>query len=448
MIALRLQEAATALSADNIRQRLSRALKEYFEPSGKWAYVIDVFGDDESGDVVYAEDGCLYRAAYTIDSEAGTATIAFDASVEVVPRISYDVVQDDSMPTVEALRLCESDCEFSLPVNVREARADYEVKLIAPGKGATAFYPAEALKRSGPKVFVAGTHMYWNHPTRTEERDRPERDLSDLAAVLTTNAEYRENGAKGPGLYARAKVFSDYAESVAERGPHIGLSIMASGTAEMRDGKPVLRDGLPVLKEFTAAQSADFVTRAGAGGMILTESAGSQTNEQGGAAEMDAAELKKLQEAFSAQAAELRKLRERAAVSDAAREIDRILGGLRISEAVAQRVKGRVLAGTIPLTETGDLDTAKLRDIVEAEAKDECDYVARLTGGRIVTGMGDASTHTLTEAQRKEQEAAIEAEARGFAAGLGLRTKEAQDIMIRGRAAFSPEFNSREVTRD
>jgi len=63
-----------------------------------------------------------------------------------------------------AVRLVESAATLET-IRLQEARADYEIKLIAPGKGSSAFYPAEVLKRDGPQVFKAGTHVYLNHPT-------------------------------------------------------------------------------------------------------------------------------------------------------------------------------------------------------------------------------------------------------------------------------------------
>jgi hypothetical protein len=137
------------------------------------------------------------------------------------------------------------------------------VKIIGAGWGSMAFYPKEVLKRDGPKVYSKGTHMYWNHPTSAEEAARPEGDLSNLAAVTTKDAEWNENGPKGPGLYTEAKVFSDYAQQIQEKGPHIGVSINAGirghvGEAEGRTGR--------ICDELSRAFSADFVTRAGAGG--------------------------------------------------------------------------------------------------------------------------------------------------------------------------------------
>jgi hypothetical protein len=433
-IAAKLQEAAV-LSNDNVRQRLQSALRDAYPDH--WCYVVDVFGDDKAGQVVYCCDDELCRCAYSISSDGETSIVTIDTEnkVSVVPRISYEIEDATAIVAAESLALVEGGCQFSEALEVREAKTDYEIKLIAPGKGATAFYPEEALRTSGPKVFKAGTHMYWNHPTSSEERERPERDLNTLAAVLTSDAEYKE-GPKGPGLYARAKVFADYAEQVESKAGNIGLSIMASGVAETLNGKPVLKEGVPVLKEFTRAQSTDFVTRAGAGGLILTESENKE-----GANQMDAAELKQLQETVAEQAVDLRRLRERAAISDAATIVRANLSDLRISEAIAQRVAGRILAGTIPLTATGDLDTAKLKTLVEAEAKDECAYIAQLSNGRIVSGMG-AEPAQLSETDRDEQKRNLDSEAEAFAAGLGIRTKEAQAIMTSGRSAFRADFNA------
>ena len=190
------------------------------------------------------------------------------------------------------LRLVESAATLET-IRLVEAKADYEIKLIAPGKGSSAFYPAEVLKRDGPKVFSVGTHVYLNHATAAEEAQRPEGDVKNLAGVLTTTARYDESHAKGPGLYARMKVFADHAQMVEEKAAHVGMSIRASGVAESsrREG------GLPVLKELTAAESVDVVTRAGAGGMILTESARADNSIQ--EASMDAEELKLLRESVA-----------------------------------------------------------------------------------------------------------------------------------------------------
>jgi hypothetical protein len=139
------------------------------------------------------------------------------------------------------------------------------LKLIQPGWGSSGYYPADVLKRDGPKVFTKGLKGFWNHATAQEEAARPEGDLNALAMELTSNARWQE-GPAGPGLYADAKVFKPYQSAVNELAPHIGVSIRAQGKAQQ--GEAEGRQG-PVITALTAARSIDAVTEPGAGGQIL-----------------------------------------------------------------------------------------------------------------------------------------------------------------------------------
>jgi hypothetical protein len=276
------------------------------------------------------------------------------------------------------------------PIVLREAKADYEIKLIAPGKGSSAFYPAEVLKRDGPKVFTPGTHVYLNHPTQAEEAARPEGDVKNLAGVLTTAARYDESHPKGEGLYARMKVFQDHAQIVEEKAAHVGMSIRASGVAE--SGKR--QDGLPVLKELTGAESVDVVTRAGAGGMILTEAA--KPAKEGDMT---------LEEARALIAKENAPIRLRLLKDDAKEETYKVLEGLSLHDETKQRIIERVLELPIP-EKDGVLDSAKLRESIVVIAKKEGEYASRLTGGGRVTGMG--ASIPFQEAQDPEKIRAAE----------------------------------------
>jgi len=152
---------------------------------------------------------------------------------------------------------------------VGEARAiagkpgRFLVQLIDPGWGTSGYYSPEVLEAAGKgQVFPAGTQMYLDHPTESEEYERPERSLRDLAAVLTENAYW-----DGSALVAEAAVFGAYREVLAEMKDAIGVSIRASakvtegGTAEGRRGR--------IIDELVEAQSVDFVTKAGRGGKVL-----------------------------------------------------------------------------------------------------------------------------------------------------------------------------------
>lgn len=156
------------------------------------------------------------------------------------------------------------------------------VKVIEPGWGSSGYYPAEVLQRDAAAAFPAGTHMYWNHPTLSEKLERPERDLDYLAAVTTEAPRFMANGPKGPGAYAKAKVFGTYAPVVAEIGEHIGVSIQAEGI--VAQGEAEGKQGLIVQSIIPnpTKNSIDFVTRPGAGGQVINlfESAGPKPDKR------------------------------------------------------------------------------------------------------------------------------------------------------------------------
>lgn len=270
---------------------------------------------------------------------------------------------------------------------LKEAKSDYEIKLIAPGKGSSAFYPAEVLKRDGPKVFGAGTHVYLNHPTGAEEAARPEGDVKNLAGVLTTAAAYSESHVKGPGLYARMKVFADHGQLVEEKAPHVGMSIRASGIAE--SGKT--KDGVPVLKELTSAESVDVVTRAGAGGMILTESA--RDANQPKESEMENADVTKLQEALAQSIAKIDAREARVAAKEIAVEA---LEGLALPKEAKADIITRSLEAIV--LKDGALDETKFAETLKTETTRVAALISAVTGSGRVVGMGPSGGLTFSEA--------------------------------------------------
>lgn len=141
------------------------------------------------------------------------------------------------------------------------------IKLIQPGWGSSGYYSEELLRRDIAKAFPKGTHMYMDHPTVSQEKDRPERSIRDLAAVLTEDPHYDPKGKAGPGAYAKAQVVSTYKQAIEDLAPHIGTSIRALGRSEK--GEAEGRQG-PLITELTKGRSVDFVTQAGAGGQIVS----------------------------------------------------------------------------------------------------------------------------------------------------------------------------------
>jgi len=164
--------------------------------------------------------------------------------------------------------MAEKLSEF-VPLSERAVRRDgtISLKLIQPGWGSSGYYPRNVLERDIPKVFPAGTKMYWNHATPTEEMERPEGDLRNLAAVTVSDPIWLDGGPNGPGMYAEARPFTGYAETIDEIGSHIGVSIRGmgqhtTGEAEGKSGR--------IIQEIVAGKSVDFVTEPGAGGAVVS----------------------------------------------------------------------------------------------------------------------------------------------------------------------------------
>lgn len=142
--------------------------------------------------------------------------------------------------------------------------------------GSSGYYPADTLRTYGPTAFPSGTQVYFDHPSNTEEMDRPERSVRDLAGVFLDDAHFEENGPDGSGLFTRIQFFPDARDWVQARADHVGLSIRASGQVDDTPQGRIVRtlEGI----------SVDLVTRAGAGGrlVMMTESAISTASQGGG----------------------------------------------------------------------------------------------------------------------------------------------------------------------
>lgn len=165
-----------------------------------------------------------------------------------------------------ALDLAES---ASIPAAGCKGKRKYRACLIQGDRwGSRGYYSGSMLAAYGPMAWPAGTQMYLDHPSLTEESDRPERSIRDLAGKIASTPVYQPEGPQGPGLYADVDVYPHAAEIVDALADDIGLSIRASGTGEpgTKDG----RSGL-VITSIAASptNSVDYVTRAGAGGKLV-----------------------------------------------------------------------------------------------------------------------------------------------------------------------------------
>lgn len=132
----------------------------------------------------------------------------------------------------------------------------YRIRIIVPGQGSSGIYTAENLAESA-HLFKAGTEMFIDHPTETEEWERPERSIRDYAGVFLEDATVGEDGA----LYTVCKVFSGVNKLIRDKWEHIGVSINAWCA------DPISEDG--IVPPIAGVRSVDFVTTPGAGGAII-----------------------------------------------------------------------------------------------------------------------------------------------------------------------------------
>ncbi len=282
-----------------------------------------------------------------------------------------------------------------VPLLERALRADgtAKVKIIQPGWGSTGYYSAAVLERDGPQVFRAGTHMYVDHPTASEQVERPERSLRELGGVLVSDAQYQNDPVEGPGLYADAKVFADFQPVLMETAPHIGVSINADG--KVREGAAEGRSGA-IVEQITGARSVDFVTKAGAGGKVMSlyESLRSQqagpvggAGNQGGGA-MNDQEVKALKEAKEAAETEAARLREALLLREARDVAAGELAGMELPEPTRKRLT-EALAKK-PVLKDNKLDVEAFKAAVKEAATTEMAYLAEATGAGSIVGMGAA----------------------------------------------------------
>ena len=392
------------LSFDQVRQKLAVAAGD--------AWIRDVYDswfvyENNNAATMGVGDGKTFKRSYVIDKETGVVTLG--DPVEVIAQMTYYAVGQES-----------ADLEISgelIPLIEKAVRKDgtMAIKIIQPGWGSSGFYPADVLERDGPKVFTKGLHSFWNHPSISEEKDRPERDLRDLAGVLTQDAHWDANGPAGPGLYGEAQVMEQYRSAVSELAPHIGMSIRAYGKA--REGEVDGRKG-NIISELASARSVDVVTAAGAGGRILElfESAGRlpakgvvEVNEE------EARLLKEANEALKAQVAErdtqltaqetrIASLREVVLTHRAQDVAEQVLKEIEMPEPTRQRILRNQVERPV-VNADGTLDEVSYREQVKVVAQAEIAYIKAvaeadkayrndLRGSGKIIGMGGGSTDT------------------------------------------------------
>jgi len=385
---------------------------------GAWvlAELLRIMGDESDEPDQLAQLQTVYDGmAVWVREEAAEIGTDADEPADLSPYSGWEAKGVDSrhpsvIPLEEAATaLVDRSSLLSLTETAVRRDGTATLKLIAPGWALTSgnYYSEAMLRDSGPDAFPAGTQMFWDHPTKTEETDRPERSVRDLAAKLVTDARYDAAGTNGPGLYADAKVYEAFQPAVNELAGDIGVSIRAFGTGHRGDAEG--RTGM-LVDEFTEVASVDFVTVPGAGGEILPlfEAARARAREVQTThpttptedSDVDPVALKEAQDAAKASADRAARAEERLLQRDA---VDIIVAEVakpevKLPQITRDRLVRSLSEAAPPLTEKDgerELDKAKLVESIGAAVKDEQAYLESLAsanGAGRVRGFGSTET--------------------------------------------------------
>jgi hypothetical protein len=142
------------------------------------------------------------------------------------------------------------------------------VRIIKPGFNTS---KSRNYTKSAVKDIVAlfeGAKQYANHATKSEEKERPERDIRDWVATLK-NIHITKEGAAAGEAHIHAGWFKEMVKGLSEAGTlnKLGVSInsIGKGSRQKVDGTETFVVESLVDHPF---KSVDFVTEAGAGGQV------------------------------------------------------------------------------------------------------------------------------------------------------------------------------------
>jgi len=421
-------------SHDALRGHLRTALmaahgvNNTYDEQGPW--VNDVF----PGHVVYSHKGQNYKRSYTATQGAAgsdpTVTVGAAKKVHVAyvssatealesMRALFDLpqglvedmdwfkaVRETHKPeTAEEFTLVRESVTFCEPavtegIKVTEAsKTRIPVCIIKPGWGSMAYYSEAMIKATGPQAFKKGTQMFLNHATETEQIERPEGDVNDLASVLDRDAYWNANGPVGAGLYSEAMVFPDHEEQIMSKGPYIGCSINAAikaapGTVDGRTGM--------IAQSFEKAYSVDYVTKAGAGGAPIVPVTESQRGsapitdvKESNMPGLTDAEVQALRDRLDAAEAKNKVMEAQQNVILAVATVGTLVreAGFTVKASLLERV-----CGNPKMTTEGKVDLDWAKSVKE-------DLVGVAEAGGSVTGLGEQHLNARESNTQKAEEA-------------------------------------------
>lgn len=380
-----------------------------------------------------------------VDLETGLT----DLSVDIVPGMESDVLdaQTDAEAEVTETEIAEAASGEGASLDKNEV----VVTVLQPGfnRSGARYYPPEAVRQAVTEGLFNNRKMFVNHPSATELRERPERNLTDWVSTVKETWVDEESGA----IKARIKVvqnwFGDFLKQLQENDAlaDVGLSIFAQGQVQRKKIDGRLTD---VVERFTRALSVDWVTEPGAGGrvdaiweayqpvrakeqetnvlntmsateavatlreqrpdvieVLESEHRAEETVRESEAVLAEAQErIAALEGEVEAKEAELAELRQAKIVAERDEIVRESLSQSELPQAAQERVAKAI--GEPQLTEDGALDAEAVQAEVAALVEAEQAYAAELlkesrpAGGRGISGLGDrAEEPALPQIQDK-----------------------------------------------
>ena len=321
----------------------------------------------------------------------------------------------------------------SIIIPVAEASAEniakgiVPVRILQPGfnTSKTRHY-SESAVQDAVKIFE-GAKQYANHATRTEEKERPERDIRDWVATLE-NVKVAANGNAVGEARIHAGWFKEMVTNLYEAGTlsKLGVSInsIGRGSRQAINGTQTFAVESLVDHPF---KSVDFVTEAGAGGQCgVCESAAPEIVDAYivSLAKLKEARpdlVKELETELQAKntteakrtmeiAEELKQAKDRLAVLEAENlglktkitEADKARAKTEAQAAIKEAVQKSTLPDVARSRLVEQFKEAESVDGVEAAIKAEGDYLAKLNESGKVKGMG-ATTPDLSKLSPSEK---------------------------------------------
>lgn len=405
----KLQEAAPAGSLEGLRDKISVALniKKFF---GDFNYVIYTFLDK----VIFDAQGKKYQINFGFNEKGEVVFTGEPVEVEEIFIVKESL--KESIEIIESAR--DMDVEVSNFVNLSEAQyneksGEFEkVILIEAGTSEEKMrhYPVSTIQEVAGQF--AGFKMYINHPTKTEEKERPERNLRDWVSTIV------ESSAEGGKAVAKIAVHDTWLrerlhDPVARK--HIGLSILTGGKVSVGkvNGKEMQIIEKIILKRQNGPASVDWVTEAGARGRVceLFESRNKEETKM-----FEKATLEQLQQERpdlvtqikESATTELKEAQGRAESAEKKlklngqkEKISVLLKESKLPEAAQERVLAQI-------AETVFENDDKLKESVEGLAKKEREYINTLSEkGKITLGVTEKNQVTLRESVAKELSAQL-----------------------------------------